>query len=107
MSSLPPDLTERQRFWLEHLRACGSGPLKAYAQANELSAAALYAARSQLKRRGLLGPAKAQRFARVVREEGTGSPTLCRVQLTNGVMVEVACEPGQWPALLAALSALA
>ena len=107
MTELTPTLTRRQRFWLEHLRACGSGPLKAYAEANGLSVSALYAAKAQLKRRGLLEPAKASRFARIVREDGAGAPTLCRVRLVNGVMVEVACEPGQWPSLLGSLAALA
>ena len=30
-------LTECQRFWLEHLRACGSGSLKAYAEQHALA----------------------------------------------------------------------
>ena len=34
MSDPTTSLTERQRFWLEHIRACGNGSLKAYAEAN-------------------------------------------------------------------------
>lgn len=99
-------LTKRQRFWLEHLRVCGRRSLKGYAQANGLSVGALYAAKSELKRRGLLEAAKAPRFARVVREDSAGAPTLCRARLVNGVTLEVACEPDQWPSLLVSLAAL-
>ena len=107
MSELSPTLTTRQRFWLEHLRACGSRSLKAYAEANGLSAGALYAARAQLKRRGLLEAVNVPRFTRVVRKDEPGAPTLCRIRLMNGVMVEMACESGDWPKLLTALAALA
>ena len=102
MSDATPTLTERQQFWLEHIRACGGGSVKAYAQANGLSVSALYEAKSRFKRLGLLGPAKAARFARVE----AAAPTLCRVRLPNGVFVEVACEPAHWKTLLASVAAL-
>ena len=104
MSDPTSTLTERQRFWLEHLRACGVGSLKAYAEANGVSVSALYEAKSRFKRLGLLGSAKAPRFTRV--EAAAAPPTLCRVRLPNGASVEVACEPGHWPALLASVAAL-
>ena len=101
MSDPTSTLTERQRFWLEHLRACGVGSLKAYAEANGLSVSALYEAKSRFKRLGLLGPAKTSRFTRVE----AAAPTLCRVRLPNGVFVEVACEPAHWKTLLASVAA--
>ncbi len=107
MPDSTPTLTERQRFWLEHLRACGSGSLKVYAESNGLSVSALYEAKSRLKVRGLLGALpRPARFARVQREPATSAPSLCRVRLPNGTAVEVACEPEHWPALLASVAAL-
>ena len=58
-------LTERQRFWLEHIRACGNGSLKAYATVHQLDIRLLYEAKSRLKRKGALGAPSAPRFVRV------------------------------------------
>ena len=55
-----PELTDRERFWLEHLRACGTGSLKAYAEAHELDVRALYEAKSRLKRKGALASSPAR-----------------------------------------------
>ena len=43
------ELTERQRYWLEHLRACGEGSLKAYAEVHDLDVRALYEAKELLQ----------------------------------------------------------
>ena len=81
--------------------------MKAYADSNGLSVSALYEAKSRFKRRGLLGaPLAPGRFARVEPERGNRAPTLCRVRLSNGTAVEVACEPSHWPALFASVAAL-
>ncbi|MDO8863951.1 hypothetical protein Q6D67_19880 [Haliea sp. E1-2-M8] len=50
------ELTERQQFWLEHLRACAKAnqTTKDYAQAHGLSVKAMYAARKDLTQRGML-----------------------------------------------------
>jgi hypothetical protein len=98
-------LTERQRFWLEHLRACGSGSLKAYAEEHGLEIGALYEAKSRLKRKGMLEAAPA-RFARVRCDSREPSLTVCRVHLRNGTLVEVACAPEHWPRLLDSVAAL-
>lgn len=101
-----PRLTEHQRFWLEHLRACGSGSLKTYAEAHGLELRALYGAKARLKRKGVLAVAPA-RLVRVERASAPPlSPTLCRVHLSNGVSVEVACAPEHWGELLASVAAL-
>lgn len=100
-------LTERQAFWLEHLRACGDGSLKAYAAAHGLEVGALYAAKATLKRKGVVSGA-AVRLVRAERAAGAsgGAPALCRVQLRNGTAVEVRCAPEHWEALLASVAAL-
>lgn len=99
-------LSERQAFWLGHLRACADGSLTAYAQAHGLDLRALYDAKARLKRKGLLSAAPA-RLVRVERAESTAGPAaLCRVHLRNGTAVEVACAPQHWPALLASVAAL-
>ena len=91
--SPPPEArTPRQRFWLAHIEACteqGSS-LKAYALAHDLSPAALYAAKSDLKRRRALPastlpvPAPKLLPVHIVR-----SAPMFRVLLPNGVVVEI------------------
>jgi hypothetical protein len=103
--STPLPLTERQRFWLEHLRACGSGSLKVYAEAHGLELGTLYEAKSRLKRMGALDT-PATRFARVQREAPNAPPSVCRVHLCNGTVVEVACAPEHWSRLLDSVAAL-
>ena len=98
-------LTERQRFWLEHLRACGTGSLKAYADEHGLEIGALYEAKSRLKRKGALDGAPT-RFTRVQCDSPAPSATVCRIHLHNGALVEVACAPEHWPTLLSSVAAL-
>lgn len=99
-------LTERQSFWLGHLRACGDGSLKAYADANGLDARGLYDAKARLKRKGLL-PSSPGRLVRVEHASaGVAGAALCRVHLRNGVSVEVVCAPEHWGELLASVAAL-
>ncbi len=102
-------LTEREAFWLGHLRACGRGSLKAYAQSHGLDAGTLYAAKSRLKRKGIVSSASG-RLVRVepveVRRTASAGPSYCRVHLRNGVAVELACAPEHWGELLASAAAL-
>lgn len=101
-------LTERDTFWLEHLRACGKGSLKAYAEAHDLDVRALYDAKARLKRKGALPSAAAVRLVRVERERVSGGgPAYCRVQFPNGVAVELGCAPRDWASLFASVAALA
>lgn len=100
------DITQRQRFWLEHLRVCGERSLKSYAEEHGLDVGALYEAKSRLKRKGLLASDPA-RFVRVQCSEPASSPTLCRIHLRNGTMVEVACESQHWSTLLRNVAELA
>jgi hypothetical protein len=86
-------LTQRQRTWLEHLNACRTQgeSLKTYAQAHNLSVSALYAAKSELVRRGVWqqeGAAKV-RSAKFVPVRVAPSASVFRIVLPNGIIVEV------------------
>jgi hypothetical protein len=81
-------LTERQRYWLEQIRACeASGKTVAeYAAEHGLSAQALYAGKKLLVRKGVLPRTRPLQFQRV---EVAGIPAgnEWRIQLPNGVSV--------------------
>ena len=110
MSNSPTPLTERQRFWLVHLRRCGSGSLGAYAAEHGLSASSLYAARSRLRRRGLLDAPSPVRLVRIEHGEPAAGtierPARACITLGNGTRIELVVDTGQWPALLGALATL-
>lgn len=105
-------LTERQRFWLDHLRRCDADriPTKTYAEQHGFSVQAMYSARKDLVARGVLRPGgrgvctKAfARFARVRTQEAVTSAaeplpetqpgpvaagsTAWRIDLPNGTSV--------------------
>ena len=99
-------LTQRESFWLEHLRRCGKGSMRAYAEANGLNVRSLYGAKKRLKRRGLL-PGAGPRLVRVERAPPSGAAaTACRVHLRNGTTLEFACAPEHWGELLSRVAAL-
>jgi len=83
-----PVLTERQRYWLEQVRACeASGKTIAeYTAEQGIAAQAMYAGKKVLVQKGVLShprPVRLQR-AEVV---GTAMGSEWRVQLPNGVSV--------------------
>lgn len=86
------ELTERQRYWLAHLRACEAAGVTAvaYAKEHELSLVSLYQRRREFRKRGLL-PApshKAPSFAKVrVGSESQREANL-QIRFPNGVCVE-------------------
>ena len=104
MMSSSPNLTDRQRYWLEHIRACEQSgqSLKGYAAEHDLDIGALYEAKSKLKRKGLVSPADNQaRFVRVEPSRVAASmPPVCRVHLRNGTVMELPCSPEHWEVLL-------
>lgn len=110
MSTQPRSLSARQRFWLEHIQACGNGSLRAYAAANELSANALYRARTRLRELGVITSARRPRIVRVRRDAGVTVPPAtnarCRIMLPNGAVIEVACDAAAWSTVLAGVAAL-
>lgn len=87
----PTPLSDKQRFWLEHLQACEHSGLtmKAYAQANELSADSFYAWKSTLRRKGVVASAPAEAsalFAEArVLDERRGA---LRARLPGGTVLE-------------------
>ena len=81
-------LTERQRYWLEQVRACeASGKTVAeYAAEQGFSAQAMYAGKKLLVRKGVLPRTRSLRFQRVqVASVPVGNEW--RIQLPNGVSV--------------------
>ena len=86
------ELTERQRFWLRHLRACEvSGQTSIdYARVHGLKVKSLYAARKALAEKGALPPAPPpvngfQRVQVVDRKRDSGKQW--HIQLPNGLAV--------------------
>ncbi len=81
-------LTERQRYWLEQIRACeASGKTVAeYATEHGLSAQAMYTGKKMLVRKGVLPRTRPNRFQRV---QMAGVPVASdwRIELANGVSV--------------------
>ena len=81
-------LTEKQRHWLEHLRACdasGQG-IAAYAAAQGLEARAMYAGKKILVKKGVLPRTRRSRFQRVQVKDAVPATTW-RIQLPNGLSV--------------------
>ena len=101
-SQASPELSERQRYWLKHLRAAERKrePLKHYAKRLGLSEHSLYEAKRRLRLRGVLAPAPKgraapPRFVRVVATAPEARPTSSplRVQLASGAVLEWAEAP--------------
>ncbi len=81
-------LTERKRYWLEHVQACeASGETIAeYAAEHGLAAQAMYAGKKTLVRKGVLPPMRPVRFQRAqVVAPVAGSEW--RIYLPDGVSV--------------------
>ena len=101
------ELTERQRYWLEHIRrASESGKtLKAYAKSRRLSVGMLYNVKSELTRAGILpcldSPTAAPAFVPVRIEPTTLPRTVCRLTHPSGWLLE--CEGWPEPAWLKSL----
>ncbi len=85
-------LTERQQFWLDHLRACeDSGSSAAqYAKDHDLRVTSLYQRKKQFRKRGLLSTPSctAPSFVKVRSAPGKASEDVLRIFFPNGVRVE-------------------
>ncbi len=84
-------LTEHQRFWLKHLRACeaSSKGIAAYAREHGLDAKAMYAGKKVLVKKGILPRTRPSRFQRAeVKDPVHGNAW--RIQLPNGLSVTFA-----------------
>jgi len=81
-------LTERQRYWLEHVRACKESgkTVSEYAAEHDLDARAMYTGKKVLVKKGVLPRTRPVRFQRA-RAAGIGSGSEWRIQLPNGLSV--------------------
>jgi len=84
------ELTERQREWLEHLRACRAQglSLKAYADQQELNLQRFYHWHRRLKRLGLVATDARVNFAAVRVSAAPGVTGSQRLHFPNGLMLE-------------------
>ena len=82
-------LTERQRYWLQHVRACeASGKTIAeYAADHGVKVHAMYAGKKKLVEKGVLPRTHPTRFQRVQVVDAPASGNEWRVQLPNGASV--------------------
>lgn len=81
-------LTERQHYWLNHLRACeqaGQG-MKAYALSQGLNIKTLYTWKKTLVKKGVLPRTRPVRFQKA-QIMGAVTTSEWRIQLPNGVAV--------------------
>ncbi|GMQ87419.1 MAG: hypothetical protein BMS9Abin08_0622 [Gammaproteobacteria bacterium] len=81
-------LTERQRYWLEHVQACDASgkTISEYAAEHNLAAQAMYAGKKSLVRKGVLPPTRPARFQRA-QVAGPVVGSEWRIHLPNGVSV--------------------
>jgi hypothetical protein len=81
-------LTERQRYWLEHVQACAASgkTIAEYAADHNLAAQAMYAGKKLLVKKGVL---PRMRSARLQRAQVIGAVvgSEWHIQLPNGVSV--------------------
>ena len=83
-------LTERQQYWLKHIRACDDAGQTSidYARANGINVKSLYSVRKGLVEKGTLPPRKAICFQKVQTPVVRSHPdSQWRIQLPNGVVV--------------------
>ena len=91
MANTKPAITERQQFWLDHIKAAAAsnGTLVDYAAARELKVRDLYQWKRKLIGLGLL-PGKRGKAAFVPVAMSTRPPRSgCLVTLRNGVQVQI------------------
>ena len=83
------ELTERQRYWLEHIQACeASGKsASAYAVEQGFRVGGMYAGKKLLIRKGVLPQATGSRFQRVLPSIASVDNEW-RIRLPNGVSVD-------------------
>ena len=93
MQQMIPALTERQRYWLEHIQACeASGMSMAeYAASKGIAVRAMYSGRKTLLKKGVLPAAQPTRFQQVEHMDAPLSQQW-RIGLSNGVSVAFAGE---------------
>ena len=93
MQKMIPALTDRQRYWLEHVQACeASGKsMVEYAASQDIAVRDMYAGKKTLVKNGILPGPQSVRFQRVQVMEAAAS-NQWRIGLPNGVSVAFAGE---------------
>ena len=89
MAEVPEiSLTEHQRYWLKHVRACESSGkrITEYAADHGLAVRAMYDGKRALVKKGVLPRTRATRFQRA-RVVAPAAGSEWRIQLPNGVSV--------------------
>ena len=106
-------LTERQRYWLDHLRACETAgkTMRTYASENAIDVRSLYGAKKRLVRRGVLAAEKRSGGVAFTRARVVGvAPHSgdCRIQFPNGIRVtfSAAVDGGALSKILGAVASL-
>jgi hypothetical protein len=84
-------LTQRQRYWLEHIQAWKRSGTHAaqYAQAHQLNAKSLYQWQSTLRKRGVLKESEPPKLVRVHTPTVNASAQRCLVHLPGGVQMQI------------------
>ena len=82
-------LTDRQRYWLEQIKACAASgkSVAAYAADQGFNAHAMYGAKKVLVRKGVLPRMQGVRFQRA-ETIAVSSDSEWRIRLPNGVSVD-------------------
>ena len=98
-------LTEKQQFWLKHVKACRESEqsMREYARIHDLDPASFYSAKSVLRQKGIIestasGKPPLFQRARVAEARSLGR---CRMVLPTGVALEF--DAGTDPAWVAQL----
>lgn len=106
-------LTERQRYWLEHLRACEAAgkTMRAYASESGIDVRSLYDAKKRLVRDGVLAAEKGVAGVGFSRARVVGAAAHsggCRIQFPNGITVTFSdtVDGGALSRILGAVAAL-
>jgi hypothetical protein len=103
------ELTERQRYWLEQIKACEASGMSASAYAAEqgFHVGGMYAGKKSLIRKGVLPEAVRVRFQRV-QAAVVSADREWRIRLPNGVSVEFsgAADGGSLSAILETVARL-
>lgn len=81
-------LTKRQRYWLDHVRACEASGLRVaeYAEQHELTVRSMYDGKKMLVAKGILPRTRRTHFQRA-QVVNVAEPCDWRIQLPNGVAV--------------------
>ena len=100
-------LTQRQRYWLDHIQQCKESgqSLRAYAKSNELNRNSLYTAHRKLKQMGLFASQLTPTFQRVTLQR-VSLPSAVKITCPNGFVVEAHAEVSSLQPLLQMVSSI-